>query len=230
MSADTSWMTYEIATRMRPKISGTHLTTAVLTGVKEAGLRRFYRVATGHVLLDVLHPAGVVGSPAHHLQPIDRLQRKEENESQAEPGMQKAGRGSASEQRREEAEDPRQIDPETRQQSQEEKDPDHPVEKAGVHGMAQQFPGVNHRPSQAINRVGAMYEAIGRGRHLVLLSRGRRWRGKEHDLMAQQFPGVNHRPSQAINRVGAMYEAIGRGRHLVLLSRGRRWRVNAHDR
>src|ERR1017187_6710614 len=78
---------------------------------------------------DVLHPAGVVGSPGHHLPPIQRLQREEEDESQAEPRMQEAGGGSAPEQWRKEAENPRQIDPEARQQGQEEEDPDHPVEK-----------------------------------------------------------------------------------------------------
>src|ERR1019366_5724380 len=93
----------------------------------------------------------------------------------------------AAEQRGEEAEDPRQINSEARQQSQEEEDTDHPVQKAGVHGMTQQFTCVNNRASHAINRVRTMYEAIGRSRHLVLLSRGRRWRFNLHDWRSRLF-------------------------------------------
>src|ERR1035441_3971563 len=152
----------------------------LLPGVKEAGLRGFYGVAAGDVLFNVLHPARIGRSPAHHAQPVQRLQSEEDHKAQAEPGMQEACRRASAEKWSEEAEDPRQIDPEPRQQREEEKDPDHPVEKAGVDGMAQQFAGIDDGSTATINHVGAMYEAIGRSRHLVLLSRGRRWRVNSH--------------------------------------------------
>ena len=68
----------------------------------------------GDVILDVLHPPRVGSRPLHWLQPVQHLKAEEEDECQAEPGMEKARHGSAAEQRREETEDPRQVDSESR--------------------------------------------------------------------------------------------------------------------
>src|SRR5664279_6572282 len=59
--------------------------------------------------------------------------------------------------------------------------------RAGVHGMAQQFAGIDDGAPETIDHVGAMYEAIGRSRHLVLLSRGRRWRVNSHYRRSRLF-------------------------------------------
>src|ERR1035437_7606533 len=151
-----------------------------LASIEEADIGGFRGIRFRDIFLHALHPARVSGSPAHHAKPVQRLQSEEDHEAQAEPGKQEAGRRAPAAQRSEEAEDPRQIDSEARQQSQEEEDPDHPVQKARVHGMAQQFAGIDDGAPETINHVGAMYEAIGRSRHLVLLSRWRRWRVNSH--------------------------------------------------
>ncbi len=96
--------------------------------------------------------------------------------------MQETRHRASAKQRREEAEDPRQINPEARQQGEEEEDADHPVKKARVHRMTQQFTRIDNGAPETVDGIGAMYEAIGRrGRHLVLLSRGRLRRVNSHD-------------------------------------------------
>src|SRR5208283_501167 len=90
--------------------------------------------------------------------------------------MQQASCGSATEQRREESENPRQVNTKPGEQREKKEDPDHPVEKARVDGMAQQFARIDNGAPQTVDGVRAVYKAIGRGRHLVLLPRGLRWR------------------------------------------------------
>src|SRR5271157_3488742 len=50
------------------------------------------------------------------------------------------------------------------------------MEKARIDGMAQQFARIHNGAPETVDRIRSVFEPIGRGRHLVLLSRGRRWR------------------------------------------------------
>ena len=72
--------------------------------------------------------------------------------------MQEARHRSAAEQRREEAEDPRQVNTKSRKQRQKEEDAHHPVQKARVHRMTQQFARIDHSLAQMVDGVGPMQE------------------------------------------------------------------------
>src|SRR5215469_2498104 len=68
--------------------------------------------------------------------------------------------------RREPAEQPRQVDPESREQRQEKAQRDHPVQKPRVHAMPQQLAFVHLVPSDFVEgMVRLLIEALNRGCH-----------------------------------------------------------------
>src|SRR5579864_7231133 len=85
--------------------------------------------------------------------------------------MQLPGQRAAAEYRREPAEEPGKIDAETREQRQKEKEGDHPVEKARVHAVAQQFAFVDFGLADAAEGVASfIVETFNGGGHQLSFS------------------------------------------------------------
>ena len=114
-----------------------------LPGIEKAGLGRIHFFFVAHDFVDVAHPLCVSRGPEHGREPVEHLKSEEKDEAQAEPGMHLAAERASAEERREPAEQPRQINAEAREECQKKEERDCPVQHPRVHRMPQQFSAIH---------------------------------------------------------------------------------------
>src|SRR5438477_4307642 len=138
-----------------------------LTRIEKTCVWRLEFFRSCHRIPDVSYPPAVRWSPLHGSQPIQNLEPEESDEGQSEPRVQGASERTPSEDRGKPAEQPGQVDAEAREQGEEEKQCDHPMQKTRVDQMPPQFARKHLSAAEGLKGLSRLLiKAFNRGRHL----------------------------------------------------------------